>query len=345
MKRKNLYHNQHSISLLNLPVKIGLIFFCFCCTFVVVTIYGAFYYASSSPAAEILHSLINNPSASLVSIIEGSIGENRHLLIDAANDIQRRVIIPKDGIGFIFDTSRHGEVSYLLKRLTNPRRRLRFQDLKIPKIIVDVGANDGFLSSNSYPLVQMGWSTVLIEPNPSMISLAERSQEEFIDPYNEQLQTSCYVKAGMTGGGKDTTMKLELSNDVVAMESTLRHGKLKKTDGYEEYENGLVHQGAATSGETLTVNVLTVQSVVKQCKSLQTLDESKRFGILSIDAEGVGDQVLYSWLSAKYQPEYIIYEAMHNKESAQKTKEILADKYGYRFMKKVGFDYMFEYTK
>ena len=33
-----------------------------------------------------------------------------------------------------------------------------------------------FLSSNSYALAQLGWSTVLVEPNPSMMALAQRSQ-------------------------------------------------------------------------------------------------------------------------------------------------------------------------
>ena len=40
---------------------------------------------------------------------------------------------------------------------------------------MDIGANDGFLSSNSYLLVQLGWSTVLIEPNPHMLRLAQQA--------------------------------------------------------------------------------------------------------------------------------------------------------------------------
>ena len=33
-----------------------------------------------------------------------------------------------------------------------------------PRIIVDVGAHNGFYASNSYPYVARGWRAVLIEP-------------------------------------------------------------------------------------------------------------------------------------------------------------------------------------
>ena len=45
------------------------------------------------------------------------------------------------------------------------------------RLVVDVGANDGFLSSNSYNLVRWGWSAVLVEPNPEMLALAKKAQD------------------------------------------------------------------------------------------------------------------------------------------------------------------------
>lgn len=34
------------------------------------------------------------------------------------------------------------------------------------KIVMDVGANDGYNLSNSYSLIEMGWKGILVEPNP-----------------------------------------------------------------------------------------------------------------------------------------------------------------------------------
>jgi hypothetical protein len=88
-------------------------------------------------------------------------------------------------------------------------------------LVVDIGANDGFLSSNSYNLAQWGWSTVLVEPNPAMLKMAKEAQDPFIDPYGEGRQKACYVNAGMAGSAKATTMRLKMGNDVVSMESSL----------------------------------------------------------------------------------------------------------------------------
>ena len=49
--------------------------------------------------------------------------------------------------------------------------------LPFSRIVVDVGANDGFLSSNSFNLAALGWSTVLVEPNPSQVRVCEAWSE------------------------------------------------------------------------------------------------------------------------------------------------------------------------
>ena len=54
------------------------------------------------------------------------------------------------------DTTFHGEFR-LLERTAGANA---------PRIIVDVGANDGFYGSNSFPFVARGWRSLLIEPNP-----------------------------------------------------------------------------------------------------------------------------------------------------------------------------------
>jgi hypothetical protein len=320
---------------LNTPVKTVGLTLCIFCSLFIGTIYFAVSYAqtklNTSTFGLVLQSFSAAPSHTLINFIETSVGSNRHVLIDLANDIQHRVIFQDDGIGFIVDTSRDGEISYLLRRIKHPKRKGR--EAKYEKLVVDIGANDGFLSSNSYPLVQLGWSTVLIEPNPRMMTLAKRSQQLFVDPYNDKEQSSCYINAGMTGGTESTKMSLELSDDSVAMESTLKPGKLRNK------EDNDVPQASST-GNLMEVDVLTVAAIVELCPGL--IKAKKRFGLLSVDAEGVGDKVLYAWMKAGYRPEYIVYESMHNEDPFWKTRKIL-EEYNYRFMKTIGFNRMFEY--
>src|SRR5438552_17827841 len=44
----------------------------------------------------------------------------------------------------------------------------------LERTVVDVGANDGFYSSNSYPFIARGWRALLIEPNPLSFGKAQR---------------------------------------------------------------------------------------------------------------------------------------------------------------------------
>ena len=67
--------------------------------------------------------------------------------------------------------------------------------------------------------------------------------------------------------------------------------------------------------------------------------KSKRFGVLSIDAEGVGDKVLHAWIDGGYRPEMIVYEKMHNVERFDVTKAYL-EGYGYKYLIKLGFNHI-----
>ena len=130
------------------------------------------------------------------------------------------------------DVSHSGEATWVYRRYqqalrssSSPGKRDGNKSARLDPgfapLVVDVGANDGFLSSNSYNLARWGFSTVLVEPNPAMLALAREAQEPMIDPYREGVQRGCYVNAGMAGVEAATTMKLKVGGDVVAMESSL----------------------------------------------------------------------------------------------------------------------------
>lgn len=329
--------NKMKRSWLDLPARAALGGCCACCVAILVIAAGLLHAAEQARVgmtdlaakhAGVLDLLgaiaTGNGAAPLNDMFERQVGGNRAQLVAAINGLQQRVIWHDDGIGFTIDPARHAEAAYLLRRMKQARRASR----EYARVVVDIGANDGFLSSNSYALVQMGWSSVLLEPNPNMMDLARKSQSIWIDPYGDGGQTACYLTAGMTGAAQSTKMTLELSDDAVTMESSLRKGKLKKS-----------------TGKSIQVDVLSVADVVKRCPALSALgNTNKRFGLLSVDAEGVGDTVLHAWLDAGWRPEFVIYEPMHNKEPSSVTTKYM-EGLGYALLRKVSWDYVYEYQK
>jgi hypothetical protein len=57
------------------------------------------------------------------------------------------------------DSTWHGQFSVLGPLLLGSKR--------VERTVVDVGANGGFYSSNSYPFIAWGWRALLIEPHPT----------------------------------------------------------------------------------------------------------------------------------------------------------------------------------
>ena len=88
------------------------------------------------------------------------------------------------------DVSHSGEATWVYRRYqqalrsSSPGKRDGNKSARLDPgfapLVVDVGANDGFLSSNSYNLARWGFSTVLVEPNPAMLALAREAQEPMI---------------------------------------------------------------------------------------------------------------------------------------------------------------------
>ena len=267
------------------------------------------------------------------------------------------------------DVSHSGEATWVYRRYQQALRSSQgkrdgdesarssaARDPGFAPLVVDVGANDGFLSSNSYNLARWGFSTVLVEPNPAMLALAREAQEPMIDPYREGTQRSCYVNAGMAGVEAATTMKLKVGGDVVAMESSLVDvgggasggasvggvGKNGRGDDSREQKLARLQKlGDGTGitdengGEVIEVDVLPASEVAKRC------DVPKDFALLSVDAEGVGDSVLREWIVAGHRPRWILYESMHNPTPFDVTREWLAGK-GWRYVRKIGWNHAFE---
>jgi hypothetical protein len=125
-----------------------------------------------------------------------------------------------------------------------------------------------------------------------MMRLARANQEQHMDPLGAPppKPSACYVEAAM-GTDKDTTMDLQISTDAVTMESSLTGQSALQQKRRRELGG---------SAQTISVPVLTVKSLAARC------NVPLRFGILSIDAEGVGAIVLHQWIDAGFRPSYII---------------------------------------
>ena len=70
------------------------------------------------------------------------------------------------------DVSSAGEVLYLIRRM---KQRGGTFSKKYGHLIVDIGANDGLLSSNSMNLIQLGWDAILVDPQISLLQQAREN--------------------------------------------------------------------------------------------------------------------------------------------------------------------------
>ena len=268
------------------------------------------------------------------------------------------------------DVSRSGEATFVygrfqkaLAHVAHSRSGASSEDLGFAPVVVDVGANDGFLSSNSYNLVRWGWSSVLVEPNPEMLALAEAAQSEFVDPGRDGSQTACYVNAAMAGVKTKETLRLKLGEDVVSMESSLdvsrngvretessRDAKLKRLRDLPRARESkplfsrwsdtravgpTEKDPPATHARYVDVEVVPVRDIASRCSL------PKAFGVLSVDAEGVGDKVLREFLDAGFRPRWILYESMHNSEPWETTRAYVSS-LGWRYLRRIGWNHVFE---
>ena len=152
------------------------------------------------------------------------------------------------------------------------------------KIIVDVGANDGHHLSNSYPLIQLGWSAVLLEPNPLTYQKAAKLHEGNprvaalnLAASNWNGEANLYADSGGFEGDS-TSSTLEIGSN----EFTDKH--IKK-DVY------------------IKTRVATLSSLLGAFSNIP-----RNFCLLSVDTEGHDLEAIAGLNLSEYRPAYIITE-------------------------------------
>ena len=195
------------------------------------------------------------------------------------------------------DTTWHGEFVAL---------RPLLQDLPAEqRVVVDVGANDGFYGSNSYPFISRGWRAILIEPHPTAFAKAVRRHSG-----NEKvslLNLACSDQAG-------TSSLVIFAGD--------EGGSLSMLD----------YPAGQPVGRTIERKIQVEVQVLEDVLTRQSVGED--FGLLSVDTEGQDYKVLKGLNLDRFRPRVIFTEKNANDD----TKFEYLRKHGYRLEKELWVD-------
>lgn len=196
------------------------------------------------------------------------------------------------------DTTWHGQFTTLRSLLLGQR--------SIERVVVDVGANDGFYSSNSYPFIKRGWRAVLIEPHPGAFAQAQRLHAN--NPGVVTLNLACGDQPG------------ELALNLFEADEGGSHSALSGEEPHPHVDH--------TVARTITVPVATLETLLEQH------NVSKEFGLLSVDTEGHDYRVIRGLNLSRFQPRAIITEINANDE----LKFAYLREHGYQLYRTLEYD-------
>jgi FkbM family methyltransferase len=197
------------------------------------------------------------------------------------------------------DPSQAGEITLL--------RRLIGADW--PKALVDVGANDGYCLSNTYPFVRDGWKALLVEPHPKTFERLRKIHAKHPNAVCERV--AC--------GNQPGTAELYMSpKDPDGIGSTIC------TD-----DNNFVRQAKANASR-VTIVVETLATL------LDRQQFPADFSLLSVDAEGVDYEVLAGLDWSRYRPRLVITEEYNLTPEKFAARNRLFEQHRYRMMQIIG---------
>lgn len=177
------------------------------------------------------------------------------------------------------DTTHNGEFSAIKRLLPT----------NAPKVVVDVGANNGFYGSNSFPFVARGWRAILIEPHPASFAHLEKR-------FAGVSRVTCLNMACAESAGK-RPLFMSSDGDSPSLSTLCTDPALLSQQGRNE--------------QTLLVPVETLADV------LQARQIPHDFGVLTIDTEGMDYEVLVGLDCAVWRPRVIITEDYEPKEASK----------------------------
>jgi FkbM family methyltransferase len=175
------------------------------------------------------------------------------------------------------------------------------------KLIVDIGANDGFNLSNSYYFIKKGWSAILVDPIPNSMKKA---------------------KATHQGNNKVSYEEVAISKKNSYSKIYLDKGNTNNFFSTLETDDSPLRKKFVDSKKYITVKTITLNDLFS--KHLVP----KEFAMLSIDVEGHESKVLET-LGA-FRPAVILVERSLESISESLLKQKLLTDYSYIFAARIG---------
>lgn len=183
------------------------------------------------------------------------------------------------------------------------RELLKDEDVRY---LIDVGAHDGYLYSNSYEFIKEGWEAILIEPLPkAYLHLQER--------YKGNLKVKC-LNIACSDETKKGLLYMGADGDL-GMTSTLC------TDQNSWFDRNRTEK-------KIEVQVKTLTDVLVEAKA------PSQFALLLIDTEGMDLEVLQGLDFERFSPRIILTENYFHLEKFHNKEDLLRSK-GYRFVKSI----------
>lgn len=179
------------------------------------------------------------------------------------------------------------------------------------KLVVDVGANDGEKYSNSRSLIQLGWSGILVEPNPHTFQKLKNLYKD--------------------SGAKVITVEGAVSNFV---------GTTRLYADFEGMEGLSLGSTIETEENDWSKKVINRQSHVEVKTDilsnviLRSGYTSRNFALLSVDTEGHDMEVLEGL--GHFRPSVILTERHMWDFKKTLAKQLLLTTYGYVFAHHIG---------
>jgi FkbM family methyltransferase len=175
-------------------------------------------------------------------------------------------------------------------------------------LVIDLGANDGFIGSMSSNFIQLGWDAIVVEPLPEMMRLARANLER----YSRDGQRLLFIEAALGPRDGLTAFETGVAQDLSDMEG---------------------HVIAAPTATSRQLPMIAVETFLART-DVSALVEGARPIVLSVDIEGQDLPVTTRMLEGGLKPHFIIFESIRC--SAEELE--VFGRNGYEHLGKIGWN-------
>lgn len=201
---------------------------------------------------------------------------SRMLLVETAPGVQRAT----------YDVSSRGQFAFLLSHMRH--HPCIGED---ERIVIDLGANDGFQGSHSYNFTQLGWWAVLVEANPRL---------------EAELRHNAARDKRWFGHEDRVVIRVSAVTALTDGPHTLN------VQGWAHTASSLLTPSGAPGAFGVPTRAESVETLMRSIEeSLLSRGATlpRTFGVLSLDIEGLDLEVLGAVFDTGFRPRYIVIEA------------------------------------